>query len=120
MSTIEISGNIKTNNDTLVVNFTTDIPNIENVLLSKDGGETYISATSFTNTSASFDVSDWNNGTYTNCVLRCVYSAAAIRSCRININTDESSTETSKEEVKIALHKISDILDRKGKTFNII
>ena len=49
MSTIEISGNIKTNNDTLVVNFTTDIPNIENVLLSKDGGETYICATYFTN-----------------------------------------------------------------------
>ena len=126
MSTIEISGNIKTNNDTLVVNFTTDIPNIENVLLSKDGGETYISATSFTNTSASFDVSDWNNGTYTNCVLRCVYSAAAIRSCRVNINnvssnvTDESSTEASKEEVKIALHKISDILVRKGEAFNII
>ena len=120
MSTIEISGNIKTNNDTLVVNFTTDIPNIENVLLSKDGGKTYISATSFTNTSASFDVSDWNNGTYTNCVLRCVYSAAVIRSCRININTDESSTEASKEEVKIALHKISNILVRKGETFNIL
>lgn len=125
MSTIEISGNIKTNNDTLVVNFTTDIPNIENVLLSKDGGETYISATSFTNTSASFDVSDWNNGTYTNCVLRCVYSAAAIRSCRVNINnvssnvTDESSTEVSKEEVKIALSKISDITVYKGETFNI-
>ena len=120
MSTIEISGNIKTNNDTLVVNFTTDIPNIENVLLSKDGGETYISATSFTNTSASFDVSDWNNGTYTNCVLRCVYSAAAIRSCRININTDELSTESPKEEVKIALHKISDMTVYKGETFNIL
>ena len=120
MSTIEVSGNPTTNNDTLVVNFTTDAPNIENISLSKDGGETYISATSFTNTSASFDVSDWNNGTYTNCVLRCVYSAAVIRSCRININTDESSTEASKEEVKIALSKISDITVYKGETFNIL
>ena len=78
MSTIEVSGNPTTNNDTLVVNFTTNAPNIENISLSKDGGETYISATSFTNTSASFDVSDWSNGTYTNCMLRCVYTEEEI------------------------------------------
>ena len=78
MSIIEVSGNPTTNNDTLVVNFTTDAPNIESISLSKDGGETYISATSFTNTSASFDVSDWSNGTYTNCMLRCVYTEEEI------------------------------------------
>ena len=78
MSTIEVSGNPTTNNDTLVVNFTTDAPNIESISLSKDGGETYISATSFTNTSASFDVSDWANGTYTDCMLRCVYTEEEI------------------------------------------
>ena len=95
MSTIEISGNIKTNNDTLVVNFTTDIPNIENVLLSKDGGETYISATSFTNTSASFDVSDWGNGTYTDCMLRCVYTEEEIVLYGINniLNNATSNNE---------------------------
>ena len=50
MSTIKVSGNPTTNNNTLVVNFTTDASNISDILLSKDGGKNYISATSFTDT----------------------------------------------------------------------
>jgi lysophospholipase L1-like esterase len=58
----------------LTVNFTTDATNISDILLSKDGGSTYISATSFTNSSAVFNISNWDNGTYNNCKLKCVYT----------------------------------------------
>lgn len=76
MSTIKVSGNPTTNNNTLVVNFTTDASNISDILLSKDGGKNYISATSFTDTSAFFNINTWADGTYTNCMLKCVYSVA--------------------------------------------
>ena len=65
MSTIKVSGNPTTNNNTLVVNFTTDASNISDILLSKDGGKNYISATSFTDTSAFFNINTWANGTVT-------------------------------------------------------
>ena len=74
MATITVSSNPSTTGDTLTVNFTTDATNISDILLSKDGGSTYISATSFTNTKAVFNVSSWNNGTYNNCKLKCVYT----------------------------------------------
>ena len=78
MNTIQVSSHPMTNNNTLVVNFTTDASDIKDILISKDGGETYISATSFTDTSAFFDVSSWVDGTYTNCILKCVYGEGAV------------------------------------------
>lgn len=74
MATITVSSNPSTTGDTLTVNFTTDATNISDILLSKDGGSTYISATSFTNSKAVFNVSSWSNGTYSNCKLKCVYT----------------------------------------------
>ena len=74
MATITVSSNPSTSGDTLTVNFTTDVTNISDILLSKDGGSTYISATSFTNSSAVFNISNWDNGTYNNCKLKCVYT----------------------------------------------
>lgn len=74
MATITVSSNPSTTGDTLTVNFTTDATNISDILLSKDGGSTYISATSFTNSSAVFNISNWDNGTYDNCKLKCVYT----------------------------------------------
>lgn len=74
MATITVSTNPSTTGDTLTVNFTTDATNISDILLSKDGGSTYISATSFTNSSAVFNISNWDNGTYSNCKLKCVYT----------------------------------------------
>ena len=74
MATITVSINPSTTGDTLTVNFTTDATNISDILLSKDGGSTYISATSFTNSSAVFNISNWDNGTYNNCKLKCVYT----------------------------------------------
>lgn len=74
MATITVSSNPSTTEDTLTVNFTTDVTNIFDILLSKDGGSTYISATSFTKSSAVFNISNWDNGTYSNCKLKCVYT----------------------------------------------
>lgn len=74
MATITVSSNPSTSGDTLTVNFTTDVTNISDILLSKDGGSTYISATSFTKSSAVFNISNWDNGTYNNCKLKCVYT----------------------------------------------
>lgn len=74
MATITVTSNPSTTEDTLTVNFTTDATNISDILLSKDGGSTYISATSFTKSSAVFNISNWDNGTYSNCKLKCVYT----------------------------------------------
>lgn len=74
MATITVSSNPSTTGDTLTVNFTTDATNITDILLSKDGGSTYESATSFTSSKAVFNVSSWSNGTYSNCKLKCVYT----------------------------------------------
>ena len=74
MASITVSSNPSTTENTLTVNFTTDATNITDILISKDGGSTYESATSFTNTKAVFNVSSWNNGTYSNCKLKCVYT----------------------------------------------
>ena len=74
MATITVSSNPSTTGDTLTVNFTTDATNITDILISKDGGSNYISATSFTNSQAVFNVSSWSNGTYSNCKLKCIYT----------------------------------------------
>lgn len=73
MANITVSTNPSTANNTLTVNFTTDVTNITDVKLTKDGSN-YISATSFTNTSASFNVASWTNGTYNNCHLKAIYT----------------------------------------------
>lgn len=77
MASITVSSNPSTTGDTLTVNFTTDATNITDILISKDGGSTYTSATTFTSSKATFDVSSWNNGTYSNCKLKCVYTESS-------------------------------------------
>ena len=75
MANVTVSTNPSTTNNILTVNFTTDINNITDVQLTKDGSN-YISATSFTNTSATFNVASWPNGTYNNCCLKVIYTEA--------------------------------------------
>ena len=72
MASIKILKSPSTQTSQLTVNFTTDVSNITNVELSKDG-ETYISAISYTSILATFDVSHWENGVYNNCTLRVTY-----------------------------------------------
>lgn len=73
MANITVSTNPSTTGNTLTVNFTTDVTNITDVQLTKDGSN-YIKATSFTNTSASFNIASWTNGTYNNCHLKAIYT----------------------------------------------
>lgn len=74
MASLNISSSPSTTSNTITVNFTTDVSNISKVELSNDGGSTYISATSYTSSSAVFNVASWSNGTYSNCKLRLTYT----------------------------------------------
>ena len=73
MASLNISSSPSTTSNTITVSFKTDVPKITKAELSKDGGNTYISATSFTSSSAVFNVATWSNGTYNNCKLRLTY-----------------------------------------------
>ena len=73
MASLTISGSPSTTTNTIAVNFTTDVSNISKVELSNDGGSTFINATSYTSSSAVFNVATWSNGTYNNCKLRLTY-----------------------------------------------
>lgn len=102
MNTIKVSSNPTTNNNTLVVNFTTDASDIKDILISKDGGESYISATSFTDTYAIFNVSTWSDGTYSNCILKCIYGEGAVASYTItntlkNVTNDNEITSINRD-----------------------
>ena len=74
MASLTISSSPSTTSNTITVNFTTDVSNISKAELSNDGGNTYISATSYTSSSAVFNVATWSNGTYDNCKLRLTYT----------------------------------------------
>ena len=74
MASLNISSSPSTTSNTITVNFTTDVSNISKAELSNDGGSTYISATSYTSSSAVFNVATWSNGTYNNCKLRLTYA----------------------------------------------
>ena len=74
MASVTISSSPSTTSNTITVNFTTDVSNISKAELSNDGGNTYISATSYTSSSAVFNVATWSNGTYNNCKLRLTYT----------------------------------------------
>lgn len=104
MATITVSSNPSTTGDTLTVNFTTDATNITDILISKDGGSNYISATSFTNSQAVFNVSSWSNGTYNNCKLKCVYTQSGEGTTdtyyTINYNLNNATSSNTITSVK--------------------
>ena len=72
MANLSIIGSPSTTNNNLIVNYSTDISDITNIEISNNGSN-YISATIFSNSSATFDVSSWKNGTYNSCTLRVTY-----------------------------------------------
>ena len=60
-----------TTNDYVTIDYTAD-EKLTNVELTKDDVN-YIKATSFNQTSATFHIPDWANGTYSNCCIRGTY-----------------------------------------------
>ena len=72
MATLTINNNTFATSDTsITITFTTDVTPTD-VKLTKDGTN-WISAKSFTPDSATFDVSNWGKGTYTNCQIKVSY-----------------------------------------------
>ena len=106
MANLNVTGNFSTSSNSLNVSYTTDVQNITKMEITKDNTN-FITADSFTNSNAVFDVSAWDNGNYT-CKLRMTYTEAT---------PDPTPDPTP---VKIALYKISNMTVNKGKTFNIM
>ena len=95
MANLTISGSPSTTTNTITVNFTTDVSNISKVELSNDGGSTYINATSYTSSSAVFNVATWSNGTYNNCKLRLTYADSSSGGTTPGGGTESGGTETN-------------------------
>ena len=104
MASVTVSSNPSTTGNTLTVNFTTDATNITDVQITKDGSN-YSSATSFTNSSAIFNVSSWGNGTYNNCYLKVIYT--------------QTSSGGGSDSDPIELSLVSSMTCTKGVAFNI-
>ena len=105
MANLNVTGSFSTSSDVLNVNYTTDAQNITKMEITKDNTN-FITAYSFTNSSAVFNVSTWDNGTYT-CKLRMTH-------------TEATPDPTPDPTPKIALYRISNMTVDKGKTFNIL
>ena len=74
MASITVTGVSDLTRTLVEVTFTTDDA-LRKVELTNDGIN-YISATTYTQTSAIFDISSWSNGTYNECELRATYATA--------------------------------------------
>lgn len=99
MANLSIIGSPSTTNNNLIVNYSTDISDITNIEISNNGSN-YISATVFSNSSATFDVSSWKNGTYNSCTLRVTYGKNG-------------------EETQLIINNIGNITQTKGSSFYI-
>ena len=75
MASITVIGVNDLTRTLIEVTFTTD-DTLKKVELTNDGIN-YISATTYTQTSAIFDISSWSNGTYNECKLRATYATAS-------------------------------------------
>ena len=63
MANLNVTGSFSTSSDVLNVNYTTDAQNITKMEITKDNTN-FITADSFTKSKGVFNVSAWNNGTY--------------------------------------------------------
>ena len=107
MASVTVSRNPSTTGNTLTVNFTTDATNITDVQITKDGSS-YTSAASFTSSSATFNVSSWQNGTYSNCYLKVIYTESG------------GPSSGGDDTPAIVLNNISNMTVNKGEQFNIL
>ena len=72
---------------TVITNYSTDVV-LTNIQISKNG-EDFIDAISFSQSSAIFDMSSWDNGTYNSCILRGYYSDTKILTDEIQLVVNE-------------------------------
>ena len=72
MANLNVTGSFSTSSNSLNVSYTTDAQNITKMEITKDNTN-FITADSFTNSNAVFNVGTWDNGNYT-CKLRMTYT----------------------------------------------
>ena len=72
MANLNVTGNFSTSADSINISYTTDAKNITKIELTKDNTN-FITADSFTNSNATFNVSNWDYGTYS-CKLRMTHA----------------------------------------------
>lgn len=76
MATLKVTAPNTVTGNTVTIYFTSD-ETLTSIDLSKGDGS-YINAQSFTQNSATFDISSWGNGTYSNCFLRGTYAETTL------------------------------------------
>ena len=115
MASITItSSNITVTGNNLTVNYTTDVT-LTKVELT-NGSSDYITASTFNQSSATFNIATWDNGTYTSCLLRVTYeitnSYGQIVLSRNTISLNEAATNTF--SVKLDKGDLSDEIVKNG------
>ena len=112
---------------TITVNYTTDVLLI-NIKLSKDNIN-FIEPISFSQSCALFDITTWNNGEYTNCILRGYYEDNRIMVDEelVVLNEDSNTTfsvylnKAPDKDAVISLEcddKVNATIDKTSLTFN--
>ena len=130
MASIAINTNsITTKSDTVTISYTTDVT-LSKIELTKDSS-TWITAKTFTQTSASFNISSWGNGTYSNCKLRITYEAVTnygqivLNTTTISLNEGSTgsftvkldSAPTSDQVVNLSVNNSNCSLNKSSLTF---
>ena len=130
MASITINNSsITTTNNTVTINYTTDVT-LSQVELTKDSS-TWITARTFSQTSASFDISSWSNGTYSNCKLRITYETVTnygqivLSTSTISLNEGSTgsftvkldSAPTSNQVVNLSVNNSNCSLNKSSLTF---
>ena len=130
MSNITINNSsITATSDMVSINYTTDVT-LSKVELTKDSS-TWITASTFTQTSASFNISSWSNGTYSNCKLRITYEAVTnygqivLNTTTISLNEGSEgsftvkldSAPTSNQVVNLSVNNSNCSLNKSSLTF---
>ena len=130
MASITINNSsITTTSNTVTINYTTDVT-LSQVELTKDSS-TWITARTFSQTSASFDISSWSNGTYSNCKLRITYETVTnygqivLSTSTISLNEGSEgsftvkldSAPTSNQVVNLSVNNSNCSLNKSSLTF---
>ena len=130
MASITINNSsITTTSNTVTINYTTDVT-LSQVELTKDSS-TWIKARTFSQTSASFDISNWSNGTYSNCKLRITYEVVTnygqivLSTSTISLNEGSTgsftvkldSAPTSNQVVNLSVNNSNCSLNKSSLTF---
>ena len=130
MASITINNSsITATSNTVTINYTTDVT-LSQVELTKDSS-TWITARTFTQTSASFNISSWSNGTYSNCKLRITYQTVTnygqivLSTSTISLNEGGTggftvkldSAPTSNQVVNLSVNNSNCSLNKSSLTF---